>query len=90
MWAPSFVESLPTVRSTELVERSTIPIGRCKTHVYVRSRAIRIVNQHPYRKWNYQLWRAAVQELHHKGEERLNVTFDGVLALDSEPLGRAF
>ncbi|MGZ7138869.1 MAG: hypothetical protein ACXVI7_11855 [Halobacteriota archaeon] len=44
----------------------------------------------PYRKWNYQEWRAAVRELHQKGEEQVNVTLDGVLALDGVALGRAY
>jgi hypothetical protein len=59
-------------------------------HIYVISRSVRVVDGSPYRKWNYQVWRAAVRELHHSGEEQLNVTFDGVLALDRAPLGRAY
>jgi hypothetical protein len=48
------------------------------------------VDRSLYKKWNCQMWRAAVQELHHSGEEQFNVTFDGVLALDRVPLGRAY
>jgi hypothetical protein len=56
-------------------------------HIYVISRSVRIVDRSLYRKWNYQVWRAAVQELQHSGEEQLRITFDGVLALDRVPLG---
>jgi hypothetical protein len=56
----------------------------------VISRSVRIVDRSPYRKWNYQVWRAAVQELQHSGEEQMSITFDGVLALDRAPLGRAY
>jgi hypothetical protein len=59
-------------------------------HLYVISRSVTIVDWRPYRKWNYQVWRAAVQELQHSGEEQLNITFDGVLTLDGAPLGRAY
>jgi hypothetical protein len=76
--------------STELVKLSTLPIEPYQTHIYVISRAIRIVDRRPYRKWNYQVWRAAVRELDHKAGGQLNVTFDGVFALDREALGRAY
>ncbi|MGZ7137077.1 MAG: hypothetical protein ACXVI7_02565 [Halobacteriota archaeon] len=48
------------------------------------------MSRRPYRKWNYQEWRAAVRELHQKGEEQVNVTLDGVLALGRVALGRAY
>jgi hypothetical protein len=48
------------------------------------------MDQRLYKKWNYQVWRAAVKELHHNSDEQLNVTLDGVLALEKEPLGRAY
>jgi hypothetical protein len=48
------------------------------------------VYRRPYRKWNYQEWRAAVREQHQKGEEQVNVTLDGVLAFDRVALGRAY
>ena len=60
------------------------------------------MGRRPYKKWNYQVWRAAVQELQRSAEQRLVIMVDGsaeqrlvimvdgVLALDREPLGRAY
>lgn len=51
---------------------------------------IRIVRRRPYEKWNYQTWRAAIQELHKRSDDHLIVRLDGVVALQSKRLGQVY
>jgi hypothetical protein len=72
------------------VQLSTNFVEPHRTYIYVISNSGRIMDRRLYKTWNYQVWRTAVKELHHNSDEQLNVTLDGILALDREPLGRVY
>jgi hypothetical protein len=48
------------------------------------------VKRRPYEKWNYQTWRATIQELHKRSDDHLIVRLDGVVASQGKRLGLAY